>query len=153
VQVSELCGPFRGHDFMFQVFVEGMLELRDGHWFWRLILIVTKPAVIGGILLLMCVIVYYLRSKSKARIAMVKLLKEMLQLEAKDKEFLLSNITRITEGKDWLYDHINFDDPKDVNIENSSTWNYKNNYTPQGIDSNRNYQSSSQEHVLRNRRY
>ncbi len=30
---------------------------------------------------------------------MVKLLKEMLQLEAKDKEFLLSNITRITEGK------------------------------------------------------
>lgn len=75
VAVSEQCGPFRDHGFMFQVFVEGMLELRDvrpenplkfhrfkiltlslfsqGHWFWRLILIVTKPAVIGGILLLM----------------------------------------------------------------------------------------------------
>lgn len=43
--------------------------------------------------------VYYLRSKSRARIAMVKLLKEMLYLEAKDKEFLLTNITRVTQGK------------------------------------------------------
>lgn len=92
---------------------------------------------------------------------MVKLLKEMLQLEAKDKEFLLSNITRITEGKgkknqqqkyfqsyfsnfnysicsDWLYDHINFDD-----VEHSSTWNYRNNFKTQDMDSNRNYQSKS----------
>lgn len=90
---------------------------------------------------------------------MVKLLKEMLQLEAKDKEFLLSNITRITEGKgknqqkifpsnfpnlicsicsDWLYDHINFDD-----VEHSSTWNYRNNFKTQDVDSNRNYQSKS----------
>lgn len=30
---------------------------------------------------------------------MVKILKEMLFLEAMDKEFLLSNITRITQGK------------------------------------------------------
>lgn len=45
------------------------------------------------------VVVYYLRSKSKARIGMVKILKEMLFLEAMDKEFLLSNITRITQGK------------------------------------------------------
>ncbi|XP_037025849.1 transmembrane channel-like protein 5 [Bradysia coprophila] len=148
VAVSEQCGPFRDHGFMFQVFIEGMLELRDGHWFWRLILIVTKPAVIGGILLLMCVIVYYLRSKSRARIAMVKLLKEMLQLEAKDKEFLLSNITRITEGKDWLYDHINFEDS-----DNSLTWKYKDKYNAHDVDSNRNYQSSSQDQNIRNRRY
>lgn len=43
--------------------------------------------------------VYYLRSKSKARIGMVKILKEMLSLEAMDKAFLLSNITHITQGK------------------------------------------------------
>lgn len=29
VAVSEQCGPFRDHDFMFQVFLEGILELRD----------------------------------------------------------------------------------------------------------------------------
>lgn len=44
------------------------------------------------------VLVYYLRSKSKARIEMVKLLKEMLYIEAKDKEFLLANITRVTQN-------------------------------------------------------
>lgn len=44
------------------------------------------------------VLVYYLRSKSKARIEMVNMLKEMLYIEAKDKEFLLANITRITQN-------------------------------------------------------
>lgn len=34
---------------------------------------------------------------------MVKILKEMLYIEAKDKEFLLSNITRITDGKGIFY--------------------------------------------------
>lgn len=35
---------------------------------------------------------------------MVKLLKEMLYLEAKDKEFLLTNITRVTQGKGMSID-------------------------------------------------
>lgn len=54
---------------------------------------------INSIVYACSVVVYYLRSKSLARIAMVKLLKEMLYLEAKDKEFLLTNITRVTQGK------------------------------------------------------
>lgn len=47
---------------------------------------------------LFSVIVYYLRSKSKARIKMVKLLRQMLQTEAKDKAFLLANITRVSQN-------------------------------------------------------
>lgn len=43
------------------------------------------------------VLVYYIRSKSKARIAMVKMLKQMIYIEAKDKEFLLGKITRVTQ--------------------------------------------------------
>lgn len=59
---------------------------------------------------------------------MVKILKEMLYLEAKDKEFLLSNITKITQGKDWLFEDVV--DAGDVNArdygtESSSTWNYR----------------------------
>lgn len=74
------------------------------------------------------VIVYYLRSKSKARIAMVKMLKNMLVIEAKDKQYLLKRITRETKGKgkfqrrhlhtsrsnlclysstDWLFEEVN----------------------------------------------
>lgn len=48
------------------------------------------------------VLVYYLRSKSKARIEMVKLLKQMLYVEAKDKAFLLANITRVTQNNGML---------------------------------------------------
>lgn len=60
---------------------------------------------------------YYLRSKSKARIAMVKLLKDMLFIEAKDKEFLLANITRVTQDngnlnsvsqRKWINDYLLF---------------------------------------------
>lgn len=53
VEVSKLCGPFRLHPFMFQIFIEGILELKEGHWFWRAIMFLTRPAVIGGVLLTM----------------------------------------------------------------------------------------------------
>lgn len=42
---------------------------------------------------------------------MVKLLKEMLYLEAKDKEFLLTNITRVTQGKGITYYEIKLSNP------------------------------------------
>lgn len=52
----------------------------------------------------MSVLVYYLRAKSKAHIAMVKLLKEMLYLEGKDKEFLLANIKKLTHESPFVFD-------------------------------------------------
>ena len=43
--------------------------------------------------------VYYLRSQSLAYKKMVHRLREMLVLEAKDKEFLLNSIARVTESR------------------------------------------------------
>lgn len=79
--------------------MEGILKLKEGHVFWKIFTSFTKPAIVGGILLTMGVIVYYLRAKAHGQIAKVKLLKEMLYLEAKDKEFLLGNISRLAQGK------------------------------------------------------
>jgi transmembrane channel-like protein len=103
VKSSEVCGPFRDHEYMYQVFMEGILRLKHDQLFFRILISVTKPAVVGGVILTLCVIVYYLRAKSRAQIAMVGLLREMLFFEAKDKEFLLSNITKLTHGKEWLF--------------------------------------------------
>jgi len=61
--------------------MEGILKLKEGHIFWKIFTSLTKPAIVGGILLAMCVIAYYLRAKAQAQIAKVKLLKEMLYLE------------------------------------------------------------------------
>ena len=78
------------------------------------------------------VFVYYLRAKSKARRAMVKILQEMLFMESQDKEFLLSNITKVTQGKDWLFDDVMCDAAGNIGhdrhyAESSSTWQYKDN--------------------------
>ncbi|XP_055633381.1 transmembrane channel-like protein 5 [Toxorhynchites rutilus septentrionalis] len=104
VPISGECGPFRGNTYMYQLFMQGILKLREEHIFWKIFMYVTKPAIIGGVLLTMGVVTYYLRAKSKAQIAKVKLLKEMLCMEAKDKEFLLANISKITRGKEWYFD-------------------------------------------------
>uniref|UniRef100_A0A182PQ61 TMC domain-containing protein n=1 Tax=Anopheles epiroticus TaxID=199890 RepID=A0A182PQ61_9DIPT len=100
VPVSEGCGPFRGTQYMYQLFMQGILKLREEHLFWRVFVYITKPAIIGGVLLTMGVVTYYLRAKSRAQIAKVKLLKELLCLEAKDKEFLLANLSKVARGKD-----------------------------------------------------
>jgi hypothetical protein len=43
--------------------------------------------------------VYYLRERSLAYKSMVRLLREMLAVEGKDKEFLLNSIAGITERR------------------------------------------------------
>ncbi|XP_035791372.1 transmembrane channel-like protein 6 [Anopheles albimanus] len=102
VRVSGECGPFRGTDYMYQLFMQGILKLREEHLFWRAFVYITKPAIIGGVLLAMGVVAYYLRAKSRAQIAKVKLLKELLCMEAKDKEFLLANLSKIARGKECI---------------------------------------------------
>ncbi|XP_031627951.1 transmembrane channel-like protein 5 [Contarinia nasturtii] len=106
--VSKTCGPFRNRISMFYVLREDILGLRgnsfEDHFFYQFFMFLLRPAAIGLLLLTLCVLVYYLRSKSRARIEMVKLLKQMLYTEAKDKEFLLANITRITQNNEWLLD-------------------------------------------------
>lgn len=69
---------------------------------------------------------------------MVKLLQDLLYLEAKDKEFLLANITRVTRDKDeWSFDGIDTSDTfykerrratdilQDCYAESCSTWNFR----------------------------
>lgn len=53
MSVSQNCGPFRGHAYMFEIFVNGILELKNGSRFWKIVMAIAKPAVVGGILLTM----------------------------------------------------------------------------------------------------
>lgn len=115
--------------------MEGILKLKEGHIFWKIFTSLTKPAIVGGILLFMCVMVYYLRAKAQGQIAKVKLLKEMLYLEAKDKEFLLGNISRLAQGKDLSLTLQEGEEEKEEPEEPEmpidgfadATWKYENN--------------------------
>ena len=119
---------------MFQIFMEGILKLKQQDVFWKIVTSITKPAAVGGILLTLCVLAYYLRAKAKAQIAKVKLLKNMLYWEAKDKEFLMGKISRLTHGKEMVY-HVS-DDEETVELRHhhrndeyieTSEWKYENN--------------------------
>lgn len=48
-------------------------------------------------------IAYYMRAKSRSNIGMVKILKDMLRMEGIDKEFLLAEITKLTQGRDAMF--------------------------------------------------
>lgn len=132
--MSKTCGPFRSYDNMSQIFMEGILKLKEGHIFWKIFTSFTKPAIVGGILLTMCVIVYYLRAKAHGQIAKVKLLKEMLYLEAKDKEFLLGNISRLAQGKEICFNFHEEEEPVPEDLPEmpidgfaDNGWKYENN--------------------------
>ena len=134
IKVSKNCGPFIEYENMSQIFMEGILKLKEGQIFWKICTSFTKPAIVGGILLTMCVIVYYLRAKAYGQIAKVKLLKEMLYLEAKDKEFLLGNISRLAQGKDISFNFHEDEDPEiseepEMPIDGFAVndWKYENN--------------------------
>jgi hypothetical protein len=95
---SSACGPFQHYSYPYGVILDVFQVTGDSNGFLLFIRFITKPGVIGGVLLAMCVGVYYLRAKYLGYEGMVCHLREMLALEAKDKEFLLNKITMVTEN-------------------------------------------------------
>lgn len=76
---------------------------------------------------------------------MVKLLQEMLYFESQDKEFLLSNISKVTQGKEWMFDS---DPPsigrdRDFCTESTSTWQYNKNIGAHSNQDNFSFQKQS----------
>ncbi|KAK4874902.1 hypothetical protein RN001_014262 [Aquatica leii] len=101
VQTSN-CGPFSEYKYVYEMVLIGIFRLEQNNIFWKILIYLTKPGVIALILVGMCVVVYYFRAKAVAQKGMVNILREMLLLEAKDKEFLLKTISKVTEGQ-WQY--------------------------------------------------
>ncbi|KAG7303051.1 hypothetical protein JYU34_013070 [Plutella xylostella] len=113
------CGPFRGYTLVVEVVTEGVLGLSKNRRLSALLVFLTRPAVIGFIFVFLCIAVYYMRARSLAQRSMVDILRQMLVIEAKDKDFLLTAISKVSNGE-WLYS------PRDdTNIQdNSYTWKY-----------------------------
>lgn len=44
-----------------------------------------------------------MRAKSRSNIGMVRILRDMLDMEGADKDFLLTEITRLTHGRDAMF--------------------------------------------------
>ncbi|GBP85177.1 Transmembrane channel-like protein 7 [Eumeta japonica] len=99
---SAQCGPFREFARVYEVVTEGALRLEERHALRRLLGAVTRPGVIAFLMLFLAVWAYYARAQARAQRSMVQILRQMLVLEAKDKEFLLSAIAKVSNGE-WQY--------------------------------------------------
>ncbi|XP_026485671.2 transmembrane channel-like protein 3 isoform X2 [Vanessa tameamea] len=115
---SPHCGPFRRYASALGVLAEGALRLPERAGLRRALLFVSRPGAVAFALLALCVSVYIVRARSGAQQSMARLLRRMLQLQAKDKDFLLSAIEKVSNGE-WLYS------PKSEEYgADSHTWKY-----------------------------
>ncbi|GFS19480.1 transmembrane channel-like protein [Elysia marginata] len=90
IHPSRGCGPFRLLDYMNEA-IENAVEQ------WPLFLsnsydLFTSAAFSGTIIILLCMIIYYLNTMSKAHNHRANLLKEQLIMEGRDKQFLLTKL-------------------------------------------------------------
>lgn len=98
------CGPFRDYNYFYEILFMGDEDHKN--LFFRLLSYLTKPGVAAIIILSLSIRVYYLRAKAIAHRDMVRLLRNMLSWESKDKEFLLQYISSATKGE-FHYTHWN----------------------------------------------
>ncbi|XP_052759319.1 transmembrane channel-like protein 6 isoform X2 [Galleria mellonella] len=115
---SQQCGPLQQYSRVVQVVTEGLLHLHQHPYASAALGFVTRPGVIGFLLTFLSVFVYYTRARAVAQASMVDILQRMVSLQAKDKEFLLGAITKVSNGE-WLYSPKEDDEGPD-----SHTWKY-----------------------------
>ncbi|XP_075973260.1 transmembrane channel-like protein 7 [Anticarsia gemmatalis] len=115
---SHACGPFRQFEFVYSVVSQGVLQLQERHTARAILGFLVRPGVIAFVMLSLCVAVYYMRAKALAQNSMVGILRHMLVLQAKDKDFLLNAISKVSNGE-WLYSPKPNDEGPD-----SHTWKY-----------------------------
>ncbi|XP_053607685.1 transmembrane channel-like protein 3 [Plodia interpunctella] len=116
---SQHCGPFRSYSYVYAVLSEGVLRLSHHSTANSVLSFLTRPGVIAFLMLFLCVAVYYMRARAKAQRSMVAILRNMLVLQAKDKDFLLAAIAKVSNGE-WLYSP----KPEDGECPDSHTFKY-----------------------------
>nr|CAI5856321.1 unnamed protein product [Callosobruchus analis] len=106
------CGPFRNYKYIYEFLTDEILQLKKNSFVLKILLYITKPNSIAVILIGLCALVYYLKEKAHAQQELVTAYRNMLLWESRDKEFLLKNISFLTEGK-WQYNlegrHVDID--------------------------------------------
>ncbi|CAG9790360.1 unnamed protein product [Diatraea saccharalis] len=95
---SRSCGPFRSYEQVYGVVTEGVLQLPSRPTLKAALAFLTRPGVVGSLMLALCVSVYYMRARARAQQCMVRMLRQMLLLQAKDKDFLLAAIAKVSNG-------------------------------------------------------
>jgi hypothetical protein len=104
IKVCQTCGPFRDYNNMIQILLVGNEN------FWMLKNLFFRPAFVGFIFLLLASYLFILRAKSKSQVQKLEYFKLLLRLEAKDKEFILDEIKKLSQNRSFFGDDILLED-------------------------------------------
>lgn len=92
---SMACGPYRGETKMFDVITNGLLKtpeaVQNMFWFFG-----SAPFALI-LMLILLVIIYYYRALDAAYKNMIKVLRDQLVMEGKDKQFLLKRAIKLSD--------------------------------------------------------
>ncbi|CAD6235443.1 GSCOCG00007902001-RA-CDS [Cotesia congregata] len=111
-----VCGPFQNYNYTWEVVIERVLDLQRDSKAWKIITSLAKPGVGAAILIAMSVTVYCFRSKAEASRQMVQILREMLVLQSRDKDFLLNEFSKVAD-ENWLQRRIAFNESRINSID------------------------------------
>ncbi|XP_034948766.1 transmembrane channel-like protein 5 [Chelonus insularis] len=100
VQSNE-CGPFKNYTYTWEAIVEYVFNIKRDSELWKIITKIARPGVGAAIIVALSMIVYYLRAKAEASKKMVRILREMLVLQTRDKDFLMHEFSKVAD-ENWL---------------------------------------------------
>ncbi|XP_011299899.1 transmembrane channel-like protein 5 isoform X2 [Fopius arisanus] len=98
---SSSCGPFRDYDYTWHAIIEEVLSLGRSSKLWIFVESIGRPGVGAALLIAMIMTVYCLRAKAQASRELVQILREMLVLQSRDKDFLLNEFSKVAD-EEWL---------------------------------------------------
>uniref|UniRef100_A0A0P4W4G5 TMC domain-containing protein n=1 Tax=Scylla olivacea TaxID=85551 RepID=A0A0P4W4G5_SCYOL len=90
------CGPFKGY----QNYVDFFWDIidKDQETILTIVSWLFKPGVVAGILIILVILVYCAKSTAEGRAEMIKVLRHQLELELRDRAFLLKLTERVRRG-------------------------------------------------------
>lgn len=90
------CGPFKGY----QNYVDFFWDIidKDQETILTIVSWLFKPGVVAGILIILVILVYCAKSTAEGRAEMIKVLRHQLELELRDRAFLLKLTERVRQG-------------------------------------------------------
>lgn len=109
---SSVCGPFKHFETRYETILQIINNSGSKNIFEVLITILLSPGFFSVVIILFCVMVYLARLKAEARKDMVSLLKEHINMESKDKAFLLKLIEKASKEHKQAY-HVPFKPKKE----------------------------------------
>ncbi|XP_065826226.1 transmembrane channel-like protein 7 isoform X2 [Oscarella lobularis] len=97
IQPSAVCGPFSGRTRIYNVITEEINKAPE--WLQVVLDYIGSAAFVIPFIIILCIVVYYFISLSRAYKKSINILEHQLQIEGRDKQFLIKAVSQQSMGE------------------------------------------------------